>query len=406
MYIKRDLEEKLLTYLHTPEILGVFGPRQSGKSTLIGHLFADLPNSHQITFEDVEALDLFESDIKSFAKLHIEGHSFVFIDEVQYAPSFGQRMKYLFDTYKNQVKFFVSGSSTTDFYLKGLKYLVGRIFIFHLFPFSFKEFLRYKNENLLKVINSPSVQNEVNRWLEEFIIYGGYPRVVLANSFDEKKVILKNLYNILVQREITSLATLLEQQKVVRLIRLLAVQTGTMLNYTNLASDSVLSLHEVRRFLDLLQKTFIIQLVPPFFTNKKLEIVKNPKTYFIDTGFRNAVLDDFSNFRPDMGTLHESFVFEELIKQEFQPYYWRSKSKAEVDFVIRQNHTVIPLEVKTGTGKISRSFRSFINQYHPEMAFLINREVQEEQVLNNTRVKKIFFGQLTRFEDELMDSAE
>lgn len=102
----------------------------------------------------------------------------------------------------------------------------------------------------------------------------------------------------------------------------------------------------------------MLQLLKPFYTNSKLEIVKNPKLYFIDTGLRNAVLENFSALRTDRGALYESFVFQELLKQDFTCYYWRSKSKAEVDFVIKKDGAIFPIEVKAGQGQTSRSFRS------------------------------------------------
>ncbi|RMF61599.1 MAG: ATP-binding protein, partial [Calditrichaeota bacterium] len=294
MYVKRDLEDTLRRYLDSPEMLLILGPRQSGKSTLIQHVAAQFPKSNLISFEDVDLLALFEADPKAFASLHVEGYRTVFIDEAQYAPSFGKHMKYLIDTYKGRVKFVATGSSVTDFYLQGLKFLVGRVFVFHLYPFSFREFLRHRNEKLLPLVDRPELQPECKKLLAEFVTYGGYPRAVLAESLEEKRLVLKNLYNLLIQREIVSLAKLLDQQKTIALVRLLAVQNGNLINYNSLASDCSLTVHQLKGLLDLLQKTFVVKLVPPFFTNKSLEIVKIPKVFFVDTGLRNAVLDNFS----------------------------------------------------------------------------------------------------------------
>lgn len=406
MYIKRDLQDVLLKYLRTPEVQIILGPRQSGKSTLLEHISSNLSNVNMLTFEDVDIMSLYESDIKSFANLYVEGYRYVFIDEIQYAQSFGKNMKYLYDVYKDRVKFIVTGSSVTDFYLNGLKYLVGRIFVFHLYPFSFKEFLRYKNEKMIKLVDKMAIQTEMSKLVEEFIIYGGYPRVVLADDIDEKKMILKNLYSIMIQREITSLTKLIDHQKVVTLVKLLSTQTANLINYSNLAQQTSLNIVQVKGVLSILEKTFLIKLLKPFFSNKQLEIVKNPKVFFIDSGIRNAILDDFSTHRIDRGILYESFVFEELTKQDIKTNFWRSKTKAEVDFIIQLDNKTIPIEVKSGFPKITRSLKSFINHYNPKTCFIFNNEVSEQSEINSTSVYKQYFSQAINIKERIEKLSE
>lgn len=403
-YIPRDLEGRLLKYLESPEILIVLGPRQSGKSTLIHHIFDRLSNSNRISLEDVDVLATFESDVKAFYELHVKGYRYVFIDEVQYASSFGKHMKYMFDLVGGKVKFFITGSSVTDFYLNGLPYLVGRAFTFYLYPFSFGEFLRAKDEKLISLVHKSAVRPRVQRLLEEFVVYGGYPRVALSDDPEEKKLILKNLYNLLVQREITTLAGLLNHQHVVSLIRLLAVYGAKLINYTTLAKESGLKYPEVKRLLSLFQKTFIVELLQPFYTNKKLEIMKNPKLYFIDNGLRNAILNDFSTLRADMGILYESFVFQELLKQGLSVHFWRTKGKAEVDFVIRQDGQTIPVEVKMRHPAITRSLRAFVERYSPPVGFIFNLEEQERVLAGKTVVEKQHFGEIIHFQEYLKNA--
>lgn len=406
MYIKRDLQDLIIKYLRTPEIQIILGPRQSGKSTLLEHISSNLSYVNMISFEDVDIMSLYESDIKSFANLHVEGYRYVFIDEIQYAQSFGKNMKYLYDVYKDRVKFIVTGSSVTDLYLNGLKYLVGRIFVFHLYPFSFKEFLRYKNEKMIKLIDKMAIQTEMAKLVEEFIIYGGYPRVVLADDIDEKKMILKNLYSIMIQREITGLAKLIDHQKVVTLVKLLSTQTANLINYSNLAQQTSLNIVQVKGVLSILEKTFLIKLLQPFFSNKQLEIVKSPKVFFIDSGIRNAILDDFSTHRIDRGVLYESFVFEELTKLDIKTNFWRSKTKAEVDFIIQLDNKPIPIEVKSGFPKITRSLRSFINHYGPKICFILNNEINEQSEINSTTVYKQYFSQAINIKKRIEQLSE
>ncbi len=394
MYIKRDLEDKIRHYLESPEIIIVLGPRQSGKSTLLQNILKDLSNANFLDFEDVDILSQFESDVKTFASLYVETFRYVLMDEIQYAQNFGKNMKFLFDTYKDKVKFIVTGSSATDFYLKGLKYLVGRAFIFHLYPFSFREFLAFKNNRLISLVQKSALQPELSKLIEEFVVFGGYPRVVLAETGDEKKIILKNIYNLLVQREIAGLTKLMDQQKIISLVRLLALNTANLINYSHLARQSSLKFAELKGLLSLLEKTFVVNLLPPFFTNKRLEIVKNPKVFFIDTGLRNAVINNFSILRTDIGALYESFVFGELLKQDLKINFWRSKSKAEVDFVIEYEGEYVPIEVKYGQSKITRSFRSFIEHYHPRVGFVFNNQINNQTVINNTVIYQKYFSEI------------
>ncbi len=394
MFIQRDLQQKILSFLNAPEIILILGPRQSGKSTLINHISGSLESVNILTFEDPDLLNLFEHDINAFAELYVKGNLYVFLDEVQYAKSFGKHMKYLYDRFSGKTKFVLTGSSATSFYLNGLKYLVGRVFIFNLFPLSLKEFIRYKNNKLLNIAEHKFITEEINRLIMEFIIYGGYPRVVTAETAEEKKEVLKNIYSNLIQREITDLAKLLDQYKVINLVRLLSLQTGSLVNLSNLALESGFKVYQLKHVLEILQNTFTFKTIQPFYTNKRLEVIKNPKIYPIDTGLRNTIINDFSELRTDRGILFESLVFQELIKQGFDVNFWRSKSGAEVDFVIRVNSQTIPIEVKSGIAKVSRSFKSFIERYKPKSAYILNNVEIENSVLNKTTIKKAHFIQL------------
>jgi hypothetical protein len=150
MYITRDLEEKIRSYLDKPEIIAIIGPRQSGKTTLMKEIFKSLSKAVYIDFEDRDTLSLFNNDIKSFYELHVMNADYLFIDEFQYAKEGGQKLKYLFDTHK--LKIIISGSSVLDLTHQAIKFLVGRIFIFYLYPFNFGEYLRFRDFSLFKNI--------------------------------------------------------------------------------------------------------------------------------------------------------------------------------------------------------------------------------------------------------------
>ena len=181
MYVKRDLEDKIFRYLDSPEIIAVLGARQVGKTTLLKQIYQNVPESKVfLDFEDPEILELFEEDIKAFARLYVEGNRFVFIDEFQYSQDGGRKLKFLYDRYHQKTKFLISGSSSLEISLKTVSFLVGRIFVFELYPFSFEEVLRAKDPKLARLFSEEtilpsSLHKKLRSFFEEYSLYGGYP---------------------------------------------------------------------------------------------------------------------------------------------------------------------------------------------------------------------------------------
>ena len=147
-YIKRGLEKEILPYLDSPEIIAIIGSRQCGKTTLVQHITKELKGKtvNFLDFEDRDELNLFINDIKAFIKLHVEGKDYLIIDEFQYAIDGGKQLKYIYDSC--QIKIIITGSSATELSIQSIRHLVGRIFVFVLYPFSFDEFLSFRNPAL------------------------------------------------------------------------------------------------------------------------------------------------------------------------------------------------------------------------------------------------------------------
>ncbi|MFA5986079.1 MAG: ATP-binding protein [Parcubacteria group bacterium] len=406
MYIERKIEPLILDYLGKREILAIVGPRQSGKTTLLKKIQGQLENSIFLNFEDRDDLELFEQDIKGFAKKYFH-HKYIFIDEFQYSKNGGKLLKYLFDTFPEN-KIIISGSSTIDLTIHAIKYLVGRVFVFNLYQLDFEEFLRFRDGNLFKIYEenkkivdlknnkvgtldvSKNINGQMNNILEEFIIWGGYPRVVLAEDMKEKEMILKNIYNTYFLRDVKDLLGLADDFRLSRLLRALSVQIGQLIAYNELGNISGYDYITLKKYINILEKTFICKTIRPFFVNKRTEIVKNPKVYFFDTGLRNYVIDDFNKLenRLDKGFLYENFIATQFIKKDMEMNFWRTKTGAEVDFVIDANNEKIPLESKSGfsSAKISKSLTSFIREYNPRCAVIANESSIEIEKKSKTQI--------------------
>ena len=387
MYINRFLEKEINKYLDKREIIAVVGARQCGKTTLLRHIFSNLKNALFLDFEDRETLEMFNEDIKSFVELYIKKYDYLFIDEFQYADKGGKNLKYIYDNYKTKIV--ISGSSISGLSLQSIKYLVGRIFIFNLYPFSFEEYLSCKEHNLYhniymkrRKLTKPVIE-KIIPYFEDFCAFGGYPRVVLSKDKEEKEIVLKNIYNTYFLKEIKEILNLLDDHKLSKLIHALSLQIGNMMNYNELSDITGFNYKELLDYMNVLEKTFIIVRSKPFYTNKRTELVKIPKIFFLDSGFRNIIIKNFQSIknRQDKGSLYENFVASELVKNSLDVKYWRTKSKAEVDFIIEDKNKIIPVEIKSDMkkAKISKSFLSFIDKYKIKTVVVFSAKLFEEK---------------------------
>ncbi|MCL5674209.1 MAG: ATP-binding protein [Candidatus Omnitrophica bacterium] len=414
MYIKRTLEGKIRNYLDKPEILAIIGPRQSGKTTLLKKVAGELKEVSYVDFEDRDILKLFNSDIKTFYNLYGKKFKYLFIDEFQYAKNGGQKLKYLYDTYK--IKIVISGSSVLDLTHQAVKYLVGRIFIFHLFPLDFKEFLSFRNPSIYENVYvdikqkidyyltdrrkttpvlSTEIIKEINKYYYEYVIFGGYPRVVIAKYKEEKIIVLRNTYNTYFLREIRDILQLSTEEQLQKLVKALCLQIGCSVRYNELCQISSLNYNNLLKHINILEKTFVIKKIQPFYKNKRIEIAKVPKIYFWDNGFRNIVIDNFQDIdkRTDRGNLNENFVASQLLKNEYNINYWRTKSGAEIDFVFELNGTPVVIEVKSSLNlnKIGKALISFKEKYLPSKTIVLSENYYSFDKRRNIFFMPLFF---------------
>lgn len=410
MYIQRELEAKIKPFLSRREALAITGPRQAGKTTFINHLKGEFERAGKkvkfITFEKKGDLDLFSNSIEDFKAL-AQNYDCVIVDEFQYAGDAGQKLKYLYDTTK--VKFIVSGSSSLELTFQTGKYMVGRLLDFELAPFSFGEYLsaaepelgalraqKMKSADLFEFDPAGGFGDEITRRLsnalEDYIVWGGYPACVLSKTDLEKQKILEGIVEKYLLQDIKDLLGLATGDELMKIARLLALQIGNLVNFSELSDISGLAHKEVLKHINILEKTFILNLIRPFFVNRRTELVKNPKSYFVDLGVRNFLVSDFRRLedRNDAGAVMENYARNMLAAKELKLNYWRTKSKAEVDFVAEFSGNTYPIEVKYGSKKIiGKSYYSFLERFNPKTGVILTRDYSGEETIGKTKVKFI-----------------
>ena len=411
----RDILTYLTKWLNRKEAYAIKGPRQSGKTTILKILQEKLKKENVIflNFEDPDILEAFETNPKEYIKSYIvnpDKHYFL-MDEYHYVKNSGKTLKLLYDTFEN-AKFIVTGSSSLELSDAMAKFLVGRVFFFELFQFSFPEFLTAKNPRLANVYKEKNnqikefiingtipppqtdiFQKEFTSLLNEYLTFGGYPAVITAEDNETKKTILKNIYDTYVSKDIIQFLKISNPTKYRCITRTLAALTGNLMNYNELSSNCQSYYKETKQTIATLSETYIIKLIQPFHRNPITELKKNPKVYFLDTGLRNHMISNFNPLtkRVDSGAIIENHVLLSL-RNSFPDKtinYWRTIAKAEVDFILRLNDELIPIEAKYRTfkkPKISRSLRSFIKTYKPQKALIITKNFWSHQKIENTTV--------------------
>ena len=222
-------------------------------------------------------------------------------------------------------------------------------------------------------------------YLDEYLTYGGYPRVILSKTNDEKKEVLKNLLSIYLLRDIKEIAKIADETKMYKLLKALSLQIGNVIAYNELSMLIGVNSVQLKEYLSVFEKAFLTKTITPFFTNKRLEIVKNPEIFFFDMGLRNVIIKNFSALedRVDKGAMLENFVFRELVERDVK--YYRTKNGAEVDFIIDD---AIPVEIKSNLSsmKISKSYHYFLENYKPKKGYVLNFNQIGKKEFNEAKV--------------------
>jgi predicted AAA+ superfamily ATPase len=360
MEIKRTLFNVIQKELDSePKAIILYGPRQAGKTTLIEQLLAKTT----LTFAKLNGDDLRTQELLSRADLDriksvIGGNKLLVIDEAQRIENIGLTLKLIFDHYK--IHILASGSASFDLANKVNEPLTGRSSIFTLYPISYNE---------LPIL--PPVTSNRER-LEEFLRFGMYPKVFSYDSYEDRENYLYDLINNYLYRDILAFEQVKKPKKVLDLLTLLALQIGSEVSTSELASHLSISKISVEKYLDLLEKMFVIINLRGFSRNLRKEISKTSKYYFVDLGFRNALIRNFNplHLRQDTGALFENFAIIERMKTFLHQrkygnfYFWRTYDQKEIDLIEEKQGTLLAFEFKLRDGETNtKSGREFINAY-------------------------------------------
>lgn len=363
MYKYRELEPELTRAIEKRQITILLGARQTGKTSLLKRIREICPGKTLFIDLDIyENRQIFSSYSEIISYLKFNGYKekerfILFLDEFHTVKGIGQLLKNIYDNHPD-IKIFATGSSSLGV-IKHLKEsLAGRKSIHSLYPLTFAEFIFFKDEDFARRVENAQgptlpgvIIDELTRYIKEFCVFGGYPEVVLAENEAGKKEILRNIFDLFVKKDLIEFLNIRNPQSALNILKSLALNIGQIINYSDLCTVNHVDINTSKKYLHILNETFIIKTISPFFTNKKKEIVKAPKIYFYDMGARNYFIKNFTPFdlRADSAFLGENFFFSQLEKKRdyfTRVKYWRDKNGREVDFILEENGRLKAYEIK------------------------------------------------------------
>jgi len=365
--IKREVFKKIKNWLGKEKILIIKGARQVGKTFILKELKEDLEEEgKKVVYLLADDIDN-SSILKSAANLEMylnEYHNFknnylyLMIDEFQVLPEAGVFLKNIFDKYKGRLQLIVSGSSALEIN-KNSEYLTGRAIHFNVSRINFKEYFNFKEgvntkryslldlKELEVFYDTFKLKLEIS--LENYLKYGSYPEVLTTDGAREKEEVLKSIIKTYLEKDIINQLNIDNITGFNNLIKILSAQIGQMVNNNELINTTNLSLNTLKKYLEILVGTYIIDLVTPYFKNIRSEISKMPKAFVLDIGIRNYLLRSYSFSADNMGKIIENFVYTTLKSKYAKEYihFYRTNTGSEIDFVLEDKENKLTIcEVK------------------------------------------------------------
>jgi hypothetical protein len=369
MYIPQKQLDNLVELLQPGKVIVIYGPRRCGKTTLLRKMIECIGEEHIVSDgEDITVQDYLSSCSIEKLKRFVGNKKLLVIDEAQKIRDIGLNLKLIVDNVPG-IKIVATGSSSFDLANQVGEPLTGRKYTLKMFPLAQME---------LNKVESPP---ETDSLLESRLVYGSYPEVVLIKEDASKVLYLKELISSYLYKDILELDGIRHSDKILRLLQLIAFQIGKEVSYNEIASQLGMSKNTVNRYLDLLEKCFVVFRLKGFSRNLRKEISKNSRYYFYDNGVRNALINNFNqvDLRNDIGMLWENYIImERMKKQEYtmslaNNFFWRTYDGKEIDLVEEREGKLFGYEVKW-TDKKKKKLREWLETYKNSEYSVINKK--------------------------------
>lgn len=348
VYIPQKHLENLKNLVQPNKVVIIYGPRRCGKTTLLKKFLEGVNEKYLfVNGEDIFVQEQLNTQSIIKLKNFVGNYRLLAIDEAQRVPNIGLNLKLIVDNIE-KIKVIATGSASFDLYQKLGEPLTGRKITLRLFPLAQLELVK---------IEKP---HEIKANLETRLIFGSYPEVVLAKNDQERIVYLRELASSYLCKDILEMNGLKHSDKLIKILQLLAFQIGSRVSSSEIATQVGINKKTVEKYLDLLEKVFVIFKIRGFSRNLRKEVSKSPKYYFYDLGIRNVLINNFNpiNLRNDIGMLWENYIISERIKkQEYMGiqvnnYFWMTYDKKEIDFVEERTGKLYGYEIKWQPQKI------------------------------------------------------
>ncbi|GAB4532569.1 MAG: ATP-binding protein [Anaerolineales bacterium] len=383
MKIQRSLLTQLEASLYPGKVLVLYGPRQAGKTTLAQDLLARLSlRTRFVNADEWIYRQALASQNRQVLGEVLGDAEVLVIDEAQRVPEIGLNLKILVDSFP-QARILATGSASFDLANKISEPLTGRKITFTLYPVGYGE--------LRQAFGALESRAQLERWL----VWGGYPAILTAPTVELRTRLLGELVGSYLYRDILELDGLRRADKIVDLLRLLAFQIGQEVSLSELATSLALNRQTVERYLDLLEKVFVIFRVSGFSRNLRKEITRNARYYFYDNGVRNSLIQNFNPLalRQDVGQLWENFLMVERRKanqnagRQVNAYFWRTYDRKEIDYIEEAGGQLRACEFKWGQGRLRRAtLTEFLHAYPQAEVQVITPENFETFVCPNSEL--------------------
>lgn len=362
--ITRSIEENILPLLGGRKAIIIMGARQVGKSTLLSQMLGNREDVIWMNGDEPDIQDLFQDMTSTRIRAILGNKKILVIDEAQRIPNVGLRLKLITDQIP-EVQVIATGSSSFELANKVNESLTGRKREFKMFPLTFGEMT--KHTSFL----------EESRLIPHRMIYGYYPEIV-ANPGDERTT-LKELTDSYLYKDILTLESIKKPDKLTRLLKALALQIGSQVSYNEIGNLIGLDSKTVEKYIDILEKSFIIFRLASYSRNQRNELKSSRKIFFWDLGIRNAIIGNLSQIenRTDTGELWENFVIAERLKKNAysgsfaQSYFWRTRQQNEVDYIEEEDGKLSSFEFKWNDRKANVKCPEVFKNAYPETIFKV-----------------------------------